>query len=88
MRYLLADDPGAGKTIMAGLLIKELLIRGELERCDTSKAGSSLILEGVVTFVLPDGYLQSEKRSFCVDTSSEPPLITASEFGRVITPRR
>ncbi len=26
LRYLLADDPGAGKTIMAGLLIKELLI--------------------------------------------------------------
>jgi hypothetical protein len=23
-RFLLADDPGAGKTIMAGLLIKEL----------------------------------------------------------------
>ena len=33
MRFLLADDPGAGKTIMAGLLIKELLIRGDLERC-------------------------------------------------------
>ena len=33
MRFLLADDPGAGKTIMAGLLIKELRIRGELERC-------------------------------------------------------
>src|SRR5713101_3227828 len=32
-RFLLADDPGAGKTIMAGLLIKELLIRGDLERC-------------------------------------------------------
>jgi hypothetical protein len=30
---LLADDPGAGKTIMAGLLIKELLIRGDLHRC-------------------------------------------------------
>jgi len=30
---LLADDPGAGKTIMAGLLIKELLIRGDLQRC-------------------------------------------------------
>ena len=28
LRFLLADDPGAGKTIMAGLLIKELLIRG------------------------------------------------------------
>ena len=33
LRFLLADDPGAGKTIMAGLLIKELLIRGSLERC-------------------------------------------------------
>src|SRR3954451_7200771 len=29
LRYVLADDPGAGKTIMAGLLIKELLIRGD-----------------------------------------------------------
>ncbi|TMC15764.1 MAG: DEAD/DEAH box helicase, partial [Chloroflexi bacterium] len=33
LRYLLADDPGAGKTIMAGLLIKELLMRGDLHRC-------------------------------------------------------
>ncbi len=33
LRFLLADDPGAGKTIMAGLLIKELRARGELERC-------------------------------------------------------
>ena len=33
LRFLLADDPGAGKTIMAGLYIKELLIRGDLERC-------------------------------------------------------
>src|SRR5216683_3820755 len=33
LRFLLADDPGAGKTIMAGLFIKELLIRGDLERC-------------------------------------------------------
>ena len=24
LRFLLADDPGAGKTIMAGLLVKEL----------------------------------------------------------------
>jgi hypothetical protein len=28
LRFLLADDPGAGKTIMAGLFIKELIIRG------------------------------------------------------------
>lgn len=33
LRYLLADDPGAGKTIMAGLLIRELLVRGDLKRC-------------------------------------------------------
>ncbi len=33
LRFLLADDPGSGKTIMAGLLIKELLIRGDLDRC-------------------------------------------------------
>jgi SNF2 family DNA or RNA helicase len=33
LRFLLADDPGAGKTIMAGLLIKELLIRADLHRC-------------------------------------------------------
>lgn len=31
--FLLADDPGAGKTIMAGLLIKELIARGDLQRC-------------------------------------------------------
>ncbi len=33
LRFLLADDPGSGKTIMAGLLIKELIARGDLERC-------------------------------------------------------
>ena len=33
LRFLLADDPGAGKTIMAGLLIKELAMRGDLQRC-------------------------------------------------------
>ena len=33
LRFLLADDPGAGKTIMAGLLIKELKLRGAIDRC-------------------------------------------------------
>ena len=33
LRFLLADDPGAGKTIMAGLLIKELVARGDIQRC-------------------------------------------------------
>jgi SNF2 family DNA or RNA helicase len=32
LRFLLADDPGAGKTIMAGLLIKELKLRQAIER--------------------------------------------------------
>src|ERR1035437_8129792 len=32
IRFLLADHPGAGKTIMAGLLIKELKIRGLVKR--------------------------------------------------------
>ena len=33
LRFLLADDPGSGKTIMAGLLIKELIVRGDVHRC-------------------------------------------------------
>ena len=33
LRFLLADDPGAGKTIMAGLLIKELKLRQAIDRC-------------------------------------------------------
>ncbi len=33
LRFLLADDPGAGKTIMAGLYIKELLLRDDVHRC-------------------------------------------------------
>src|SRR5690606_9050597 len=40
LRFLLADDPGAGKTIMAGLLIKELIIRGDLKRCMIVAPGS------------------------------------------------
>lgn len=40
LRFLLADDPGAGKTIMAGLLVKELVARGDLERCLIVAPGS------------------------------------------------
>lgn len=32
LRFLLADDPGAGKTVMCGLYLKEMLLRGDLER--------------------------------------------------------
>ena len=40
LRFVLADDPGAGKTIMAGLLIRELMLRGDLERCLIVAPGS------------------------------------------------
>ena len=40
LRYVLADDPGAGKTVMAGLLIKEMLARGDVRRCMVVCPGS------------------------------------------------
>lgn len=40
LRYVLADDPGAGKTIMTGLLLKELIIRGDVKRCMIVAPGS------------------------------------------------
>jgi superfamily II DNA or RNA helicase len=40
LRFLLADDPGAGKTIMAGLFIKELIVRGDVRRCLICAPGS------------------------------------------------
>jgi hypothetical protein len=52
------------------------------------RSGSQLDLQGVVTFLYPDGSRQMETRTYRVDTSSEPPLITGSAFGRVISPRQ
>ncbi len=40
LRFLLADDPGAGKTVMTGLLIKELIIRGDVGKCLIVAPGS------------------------------------------------
>jgi SNF2 family DNA or RNA helicase len=40
LRFLLADDSGAGKTIMAGLFIRELIVRGDLQRCIVVCPGS------------------------------------------------
>lgn len=40
LRYILADDPGAGKTIMAGLLIRELMARADIERILIVSPGS------------------------------------------------
>ena len=40
LRFVLADDPGAGKTIMAGLLIRELLMRADAKRILVVSPGS------------------------------------------------
>ena len=40
LRFVLADDPGAGKTIMAGLLISELLMRADAKRILVVAPGS------------------------------------------------
>ena len=40
LRFVLADDPGAGKTIMTGLFIRELIARGDLKRCLIVAPGS------------------------------------------------
>jgi len=50
--------------------------------------GSEVNLEGVVTFVYPDGTSQSESRQFTVNTSTDPALITGSSFGQVTRGRQ
>jgi superfamily II DNA or RNA helicase len=40
LRFVLADDPGAGKTIMAGLLIRELILRADARRVLIVSPGS------------------------------------------------
>tara|TARA_Y100001934_G_scaffold279627_1_gene383991 strand:- start:114 stop:3635 length:3522 start_codon:yes stop_codon:yes gene_type:complete len=40
LRYVLADDPGAGKTIMAGLYIRELIMRADAQRIAIVAPGS------------------------------------------------
>jgi len=40
VRFVLADDPGAGKTIMSGLLVRALMLRGDVERCLIVAPGS------------------------------------------------
>lgn len=64
LRFLLADDPGAGKTIMAGLLIRELVIRGDLHRCLVVCPGSLAIQwqdELATKFHLPFEILTSDR---------------------------
>lgn len=50
----------------------------------TGQSGTTLELEGVVSLVQSDGSRHLETRSFSVDVSSDPALITASAFGHVL----
>jgi len=55
---------------------------------EIGRSGALVSLEGVVTFVYPDGSSQSESRSFVVDTATQPALITASGFNQVLRARQ
>lgn len=68
LRFLLADDPGAGKTIMAGLYIKELMIRGDLKRCLIVAPGS-----------LCDQWQEELREKFCLnfDVATKDKITTA-----------
>ena len=71
LRYVLADDPGAGKTIMAGLLIKELAIRGDVKRC-------LIVCPGVLAEQWQDELFQKFQLPFEILTNDK---INASKTG-------
>jgi serine/threonine-protein kinase len=50
----------------------------------TGQSGTTIQLEGVVSWVRPDGSRYLESRSFSVDAASEPAQVTASAFQRVL----
>lgn len=81
LRFLLADDPGAGKTIMAGLLIKELIARGDLERC-LIVCPSSLVIQWVdelsERFNLSFTFMTDEVKNARTNWFSENQLVIAS----------
>jgi len=71
IRFMLADDPGAGKTIMAGLLLKELKYRGLAER--------TLI---VVPGHLKDQWLREMKEKFQEKFSIIDRNVISTEWGK------
>ncbi len=71
IRFLLADDPGAGKTIMAGLLLKELKYRGLVER--------TLI---VVPGHLKDQWLREMKEKFQENFAIVDRNVLRAEWGK------
>lgn len=82
IRFLLADDTGAGKTIMAGLLIKELLFRGAISKI-------LIITPGGLTGQWQDEMLDKFALSFRVinraSFEAEPAQFARAEDGFFIT---
>ena len=71
LRFLLADDPGAGKTIMAGLYLKELVLRSDCER--------ALI---VVPGGLADQWQEELHEKFSLDFEILTRVMADSSFGK------
>jgi hypothetical protein len=72
IRFLLADDPGAGKTIMAGLLLKELKQRGLVNRV--------LI---VIPGHLKDQWIREMKEKLCSQDRRNVKLEKPGHFARL-----
>src|SRR6266511_2458980 len=77
LRFLLADDPGAGKTIMSGLLLKELMTRGVVRRAMIVAPGSlveqwqdELAEKFGLEFTILTNDLVAASRSRCRNSSS------------------
>ncbi len=72
LRFVLADDPGAGKTVMAGLYAKELMLRGDLSRMLIVAPGSLVEQwqdELATKFGIAAELLSRELIASCVDTN-------------------
>ncbi|MFZ4828728.1 MAG: helicase-related protein [Phototrophicaceae bacterium] len=77
LRFLLADDPGAGKTVMAGLLIRELMLRGDVKRCLVCAPGS-----------LTEQWQDELKKKFQLDFDIlTPDMVEASHTGNPFNER-
>jgi superfamily II DNA or RNA helicase len=76
LRFLLADDPGAGKTIMTGLLIKELILRGDLKRC-------LIVSPGSLTEQWQDELLSRFQLNFSILTTDEFPDLCIARLDKL-----
>jgi len=63
LRFLLADDPGAGKTIMAGLLLKEMKLRQAIERI-------LIVVPAALTIQWQDEFLRFFNEPFTIISSA------------------